>query len=166
MKLKQSILAAAMLVAAAVPMQASAFTSQATMQVFATAVDPITITSDGPLVFGTIQTGSVATATSSFTIHSQGTYTLTFSSLNGNNPDGSYTMIDQPPGLGAPATQLSYTLFSDSTKAIQYSSGIASASRTASLGLLGALTSETVYAETTAANPGSYSDIITVTLTY
>jgi len=168
MKLKQSILAAAMLMAAAVPMQAQAATATATMQVSGTVVLPTAnVTVAGPLAFGNVVKGQLGTATTSYdvTVTNGVSYTVDFGlGLNGNTGfAGSFYLVDT---AFPPTTAQKYTLFTDSTKATKYVPGTGTTIN--SIGT-GAVQTYGVYGEftpdpTSAAH--TYTDTITITVTY
>jgi len=117
MKLKQSILAAAMLVVAAVPMQAQAVTSTATIAVSAVIVQPVvTIAVAGPLNFGTMVSGVNASATTSFDVTMTNGVSYGIALGNGlHSPNTTFMMLNTAGTSGA-----GYNLYSDSTKATAY----------------------------------------------
>ena len=118
MKLKQSILAAAMLMAAALPMQAQAATATGTIAVSATVVAPsATVNVAGPLAFGTIVTGGATSTTTSIdvTVSAGVPYTLDYGNGAGwtanspaNNIGGNFEMNS------ANGATLEYSLYKDS----------------------------------------------------
>ena len=176
MKLKQSILAAAMLMAAALPMQAQAARATGTLAVSATIVAPsATVNVAGPLAFGTVVQGQVGTGTTSFdvTVTSGVPYDISFG--QGTYGASSFEAQDSaqgrlPSGLFA---RVKYKLYSDSTKATAYIPMIMGSQIT---GLTGSGVAQTypLYGEMTllsssqgvVVGPGTYTDTITITVTY
>jgi len=160
MKLKQSILAAAMLVAAAVPMQAQAAVATGTLQVSATVVAPTaSVTTAGGLAFGTTLKGGTATGTTTFDVTaSNGTpYTIALTGLHDTN--SSYQLVHSNG-----RTFAGYTLFESSAKSVSYLP-TATKNKTGS----GVAQTYTLYGEwviSPTSVSGSFTDTVTVTVTY
>jgi len=175
MKLKQSILAAVMLVAAAVPMQAQAAVATGTLQVSATVTVPTaSVTVAGPLNFGAVTLGQMVSSTTSFDVNvTNGVpYSIAFGSGTGTSsvafvaPETTGKLFTN--GSSFPST-IAYYLWSDSTKATSYVSDPTNAP--VITGLTGSGTAQTysLYSETTpnvVAAAGNYADTITITVTY
>jgi spore coat protein U-like protein len=174
MKLKQSILAAAMLLATAVPMQAQAAVATAALQVSATAVNSTgSVTVAGPLAFGSALPGQLLSATTSFDVNvTNGVpYTIAFGSgLSGYQSDFAVTeTTGQTFPNGLFAAESFYYLWSDSTKATAYVADRTNAP--VITGLTGSGTAQTysLYGEVTlllTSPAGTYADTITITVTY
>jgi len=175
MKLKQSILAAAMLMAAALPMQAQAARATGTLQVTASVVAPTgQVTVAGPLDFGIVVQGQVGTATTSFDVNVTSGVPYAISFGQGYYGSASFEAQDsaQAPINGIYA-RAKYKLYSDSTKATEYIPMIFGDQIT---GLTGSGVAQTypLYAEITPLfsgfgrtyGPGTYTDTITITVTY
>jgi len=175
MKLKQSILAAAMLMAAAVPMQAQAAVATATLQVSAAVTIPTaSVTVAGPLNFGTVVVAQLASATTSFDVNvtSGVPYSIAFGSGTGTStvafvaPETTGKLFTGGNGF---ASTTAYYLWSDSTKATSYVSDPTNAPVITGLTGSGVAQTYSLYAETTPnilAAAGNYADTITITVTY
>jgi len=176
MKLKQSILAAAMLLAAAVPMQAQAAVATAALQVSASVVNPTaSVTVAGSLAFGPAIAGQMVSATTSFdvTVTNGVAYTVAFGAgLYGSN---SAFLANETTGktyLNNPnsTSQVAYYLYSDSTKATAYLPDATNAPVITGVTGSGGAQTYSLYSEMTpflgAAAAGTYADTITVTVTY
>ena len=180
MKLKQSILAAAMLMAAAAPMQAQAKTATASINVVATvqpAVTSGTVTANGSLDFGILKVGQTAIpkATTSFDVSVSLNVPYSISFGKGQHP---YTQGGSPTLPGTPVfgmigstsgNLVGYSLYSNSSKATQYQPQLLD-SITGQTGT-GSPQNFTLYAEINSPaadilQAENLSDTITVTLTY
>ncbi len=178
MKLKQSILAAAMLMAAALPMQAQAATTTGTLQVTANVTVPTaSVNVAGPLNFGTVVQGQIGTATTSFdvTVTNGVAYTIAFGAgLHGRTV---FIVQDSTQTLQAYTGQnavAGYYLYSDNTKATAYSPDPTNGPVITGLTGNGAAQTYPLYAEVKPLSPaqggiwgpGTYTDTITITVTY
>jgi len=173
MKLKESILAAAMLVA--VPMQAQALTSTATMNVSATQIAPTASLSTSPIAFGnTLITTNQVTATGSITANVTATVPYLISIDKGVNAFGTGTCRRMQ---GAGLAYRGYELFTDNAYTTLWGdSDLANtcAGKTnnggASLAATGTGSNQafTVYARGvySGTSAGAVSDTLTVTVTY
>ncbi len=177
MKLKQSILAAAMLMASALPMQAQAATATGTIQVTANMIAPTaSVNVAGSLNFGTVVQGQVGTATTSFdvTVTNGVAYTIAFGAgLGGIN---NWFLVQDPnqPTVNTAIANAGYKIYSDSTKVTEYVSDITNAPVITGLTGTGAAQTYPLYAEVSLLaaaqggvfGPGTYTDTITITVTY
>ncbi len=178
MKLKQSILSAAMLMAAALPMQAQAATATGIMQVTANVTVPsASVNVAGPLNFGTVLQGQVGMTTTSFdvTVSNAVPYSIAFGAgLYGNTVFVVKDTTQTLPAYPGQTASAGYYLYSDNTKATAYSPDPANAPVITGLTGNGAAQTYPLYAEVKPLSPaqggiwgpGTYTDTITITVTY
>jgi len=174
MKLKQSILAAAMFVAAAVPMQAQAAVATATLQVSAAVTIPTaSVTVAGPLNFGTVVRTQTGTATTSFDVNVTNGVPYSIAFGNGLGGFSSWFAATETTGQfladGITTAASFYYLWSDSTKATAYLPSVANSPVITGLTGSGVAQTYSLYGEITP-DPGSpagtYADTVTITVTY